>query len=99
MIEQLYVDLDLRPDLEIIANLVKPGERVLLNLGRLSREKNIEQVLRVFPKLHEAHPDVRFVIVGEGPMREPLLKMAAELGVADSVTFTGPKPWEQIDRY
>ena len=25
--------------------------------------------------------------------------MAAELGVADSVTFTGPKPWEQIDRY
>ena len=78
---------------------VKPGERVLLNLGRLSREKNIEQVLRVFPKLHEAHPDVRFVIVGEGPMREPLLKMAAELGVADSVTFTGPKPWEQIDRY
>ena len=29
MIEKLYVDLDLRPDLEIIANLVKPGERVL----------------------------------------------------------------------
>jgi len=78
---------------------VLPGERVLLNLGRISREKNIEQVLRVFPRLHEIHPDVRFVIVGEGPMREQLKKMAASLGVEDSVTFTGPKPWEKIDRY
>ena len=78
---------------------VKPGERVLLNLGRISKEKNIEQILRVFPRLHEAYPNVRFVIVGEGPMRESLRKMAAELGVEDSVTFTGPKPWERIDRY
>jgi len=78
---------------------VKSGERVLLNLGRISKEKNIEQVLRVFPQLHKAHPDVRFVIVGEGPMRETLRKMAADLGVEDFVTFTGPKPWEKIDRY
>jgi len=78
---------------------VLPGERVLLNIGRISKEKNLEQIMRVFPKLHEQHPDVRFVIVGEGPMREQLTKMAAELGVADHVTFAGPKPWEKIDSY
>lgn len=78
---------------------VQPGERVLLNIGRISREKNLEQVVRVFPRLHEQHPDVRLVIVGEGPMREHLMKMAAELGVAEHVTFTGPKPWEKIDQY
>ena len=55
---------------------VQPGERVLLNIGRISREKNLEQVMRVFPKLLSSHPDVRFVIVGEGPMREHLAKMA-----------------------
>ena len=32
-------------------------------------------------------------------MREPLTKMAAELGVADHVKFAGPKPWEKIDSY
>ena len=78
---------------------VRPGERVLLNLGRLAKEKNIDQVMRVFPRLHELLPDVRFVLVGEGPMREELGRQAAQLGVADSVTLTGPKPWEEIDRY
>lgn len=78
---------------------VQPGERVLLNIGRISREKNLEQVMRVFPRLLEAHPDVRLVIVGEGPMRESLHRMAEELGVAARVTFTGPKPWETIDQY
>ncbi len=78
---------------------VAPGERVLLNIGRLAKEKNLEQVLRVFPRLREVCPDVRFVIVGEGPQRGYLGEMAKELGVADAVTLTGPKPWERIDQY
>ena len=78
---------------------VLPGERVLLNIGRIAKEKNIEQVLRVFPRLRERFPDVRLVIVGEGPQREQLRQMAQELGVGDHVNLTGPKPWEQIDRY
>lgn len=78
---------------------VAPGERVLLNIGRIAKEKNLEQVMRVFPRLLKTCPDVRFVLVGEGPQREYLGQMAAELGVADHVTLTGPKPWETIDRY
>lgn len=78
---------------------VKPGERVLLNIGRIAKEKNIERIMRVFPRLLESYPDVRFVLVGEGPQREMLAQMAQELGVAEHVTFTGPRPWEEIDRY
>lgn len=78
---------------------VAPDERVLLNIGRLAKEKNVERIMRVFPRLHEAYPDVRFVIVGEGPQRELLAHMAQELGVADAVSIVGPKPWEEIDKY
>ena len=78
---------------------VLPGERVLLNIGRLAKEKNIEQVMRVFPKLLDVYPDLRFVIVGEGPQKEHLARMAHELGVESHVSLTGPKPWEKIDRY
>ena len=78
---------------------IRPGERVLLNIGRIAKEKNIEQILRVFPRLLAACPDVRFVLVGEGPLREELAGMAHELGVSHAVILTGPKPWEQIDRY
>ena len=78
---------------------VRPGERVLLNIGRIAKEKNIERIMRVFPALHKAHPDVRFVVVGEGPQRELLGQMARELGVEDAVSLPGPKPWEKIDQY
>ena len=32
-------------------------------------------------------------------MREELAGQAQALGIQDSVTFTGPKPWEKIDQY
>lgn len=72
---------------------------LLLNIGRIAKEKNLEQVMRVFPRLLNACPDVHFAVVGEGPMREELGRMAEELGVSRAVTLTGPKPWEKIDRY
>lgn len=78
---------------------VKPDERVLLYLGRIAKEKNLDQVLRVFPALLEACPDVRLVIVGEGPLVSDLKAQALSLGCQEHVTFTGPKPWKEIDNY
>ena len=78
---------------------VAPGERVLLNIGRISKEKNVDQVMRVFARFCREAPQVRFVVVGEGPWVEPLRQQAQELFCADRVTFTGPKPYAQIDRY
>lgn len=78
---------------------VREGERVLLYIGRLAREKNVEQVLRVFPGLSSKCRDVRLVIIGEGPMKDRLEKMAVQLGVSDRVSIVGAKPWEEIDRY
>ena len=78
---------------------VRPGERVLLYLGRLAKEKNLEQVLSAFARARQTLPDVRFVLIGEGPMREQLPHLAAELGVGDRVSVVGPKPWEEIDRW
>lgn len=78
---------------------VASNERVLLYLGRIAKEKNLDQVLRVFPRLRASCPDVRLVIVGEGPLIPDLKAQAAELGCQAHVTFTGPKPWKEIDNY
>ena len=44
-------------------------------------------------------PDVRLVVVGDGPMREALVARSAELGIAEHVTFAGNQrevtPWLQ----
>lgn len=78
---------------------VPEGKRVLLNIGRLAREKNVEQILRVFPALHRRCPDVHLVIIGEGPLKAVLQEQAAALGIQDAVSIVGSKPWEQIDRF
>ena len=78
---------------------VPEGKRVLLNIGRLAREKNVEQILRVFPELHRRCPDVHLVIIGEGPLKSTLQEQVVSLGIQDAVSIVGSKPWEQIDRF
>ncbi len=49
------------------------GKKVLLYVGRLSPEKNIEMLLAAFEALHARHPNTyHLVIVGDGPLRRVL---------------------------
>jgi glycosyltransferase involved in cell wall biosynthesis len=62
---------------------------LLLYVGRVAYEKNIDFLLRMFVQLRSKRPDAIFVIAGEGPAREHLMKLARELGLEDSVRFIG----------
>jgi hypothetical protein len=58
-------------------------------VGRVAYEKNIDFLLRMFVKLRAQRPDALFVIAGEGPAREHLVKLARELCIEDHVRFIG----------
>ena len=45
---------------------------VLLMVGRVAPEKNVELGLRAFEQARAAHPDLRLVVVGDGPARSRL---------------------------
>jgi 1,2-diacylglycerol 3-alpha-glucosyltransferase len=62
---------------------------LLLYVGRVAYEKNIDFLLRMFVKLRAQRPEAVFVVAGEGPARESLMRLARELGIADSVRFIG----------
>jgi len=67
-----------------------PADRpMLLYVGRVAYEKNIDFLLRMFVRLRKRRPDALFVIAGEGPARPHLVRLARELGVADEVRFIG----------
>jgi glycosyltransferase involved in cell wall biosynthesis len=70
---------------------MKEGTRMILAVGRLSKEKAQIVLLRAFKNLSETHGEInaRLVIVGDGPEREPLAAAAASLGLSDRVIFTG----------
>ena len=74
-----------------------PGEALVIGkIARLFELKGHEDVLRAAPRLVEKAPDSRLLFVGDGILRESLERLAAELGVADRVTFAGLVPASRI---
>jgi len=74
-------------------------ETILISVGRLAPEKNWDTLLQAFAKAYSQHPELRLVLIGDGPARESLQGLAAQLGIAERVTFTGVLPFEEIPRY
>src|SRR6266550_8542800 len=56
---------------------------------RLIEKKGLRVSLRAFAKFAARHPAATFTIAGEGPLRNELGQLAAELGLADKVFFPG----------
>jgi glycosyltransferase involved in cell wall biosynthesis len=65
----------------------------LVTCGRLEPYKGHHILLRAAAMLDRP---VRVVLIGEGPQRQKLAQLAAELGMADRVEFTGPLPQARL---
>jgi glycogen(starch) synthase len=70
-------------------SFAEPSEKIVLFVGRLVYEKGVHVLLGAAPKVLSALPNVKFVIVGEGGMKEQLLNEAWNFGIAEKVFFTG----------
>ncbi|HEV7607574.1 MAG TPA: glycosyltransferase [Steroidobacteraceae bacterium] len=66
-----------------------PDRPLLLYVGRVAFEKNIDFLLRMFVKVLTGRPDALFVIAGEGPALPHLTRLARELGIQAAVRFIG----------
>jgi teichuronic acid biosynthesis glycosyltransferase TuaC len=67
----------------------------LVTVGHLVARKRHADVLRALWVLRDRHPTARYLVIGDGPEREPLAQLAAGLGLADRVEFCGQLPREQ----
>jgi glycosyltransferase involved in cell wall biosynthesis len=65
------------------------GRPLLLYVGRVAHEKNIEFLLHSFLEVRRARPDALLVIAGEGPARNALALQVTQLGLANDVSFVG----------
>ncbi len=68
---------------------IPPGTRVVGTITRLRKEKGNDIFLRAIPDIVKRENKVRFLIVGEGPEKEALKNLAAQLGIEKYVVFTG----------
>jgi phosphatidylinositol alpha-1,6-mannosyltransferase len=62
----------------------------LVTVSRLDNDyKGHDVVLRALARVLVVIPDARWLVIGSGPKREPLERLAEKLGVAKAVTFLG----------
>ena len=91
-----------KPDYLLERYKLKPKQPVILTVARLSAlegYKGYDQIIRAIPRIRQAIPDIRYIVVGQGSDTQRIEKLITELGLQDCVTLTGFVPDEQLCDY
>lgn len=67
--------------------------------GRMGLEKNLSFLLQCFRTVHESHPQMRLLLLGDGPILEDLQNEVRELGLEGHVFFPGRVTYNDIPSY
>ncbi len=70
----------------------------LVTVGHLIARKRHADVLRALWLLRDSHPGARYVVIGDGPERTALARLAAELGLSERVELRGALPHAEAVR-
>lgn len=72
-----------------------PGDaddgETILHVGRLVEKKGTSVLIEAFARMRAARPQARLVIIGDGPRRRSLERLAAKVGVGEAVRFLGSR--------
>ena len=83
-------------DAIVAADPFEVPERILLSIGRLEDYKGVDRALAALSALPV---DFALQVVGDGPAKDRLERLADELGLSARVTFAGHLPEEDVRRW
>ena len=69
-----------------------PGRKFLVSVGRLDRQKGLDWLLDMAPRILERCPDHDLVMVGDGPERQSLKTQSFHSGFTERIHFLGWRP-------
>jgi glycosyltransferase involved in cell wall biosynthesis len=75
---------------------IPEGCPLLLYVGRLAQEKNVELVLDSFSQISRRYPEARLLVVGGGPHLDALRRYAATLPASERIIFAGPMAHSEL---
>ena len=78
---------------------IPDDQQVLLYVGRLAKEKNLDTLFEMMYRLSSDLPKARLFLVGDGPFRDECRAICSKLGIGDRVRFVGFVPRSEVDRY
>lgn len=72
----------------------EPG--LIVTASRLIPSKRVDDVIRAVAQVIDARHNVRLTILGDGPQKEELVRLAAQLGIGSHVEFKGMVPYLEV---
>ncbi len=75
------------------------ARRVVVFVGSFNDSKGLDLLLDAAAQQAEACPDLRYVLVGDGPLRTELERQIARLGLTDRVRLPGRVPHDRVPHY
>lgn len=77
------------------------GCYIIGSVGRLSYQKNYSFLIKSFAKVSKKIPEARLVLIGDGPERDKLQRVALSRGVSDKVLFIDPVDniWDYLSAF
>ncbi len=93
-------NIDIKESEQIKKDLgIKRSDFLVLYVGRIAQEKNIDFQINAFKKVVKKIPKARLLIVGDGPDMKDLIELTHKNKLDKSVIFAGRAPWEEIPKY
>ncbi|MFX0196818.1 MAG: glycosyltransferase family 4 protein [Candidatus Hodarchaeota archaeon] len=92
------VDISLYDPKKVKKPILSDDRPIILSVRRLVPKNGIEYFLRAAPAIHE-ETNARFVLIGGGPERQNLEKLARNLGISQETTFMGGVPHTDMPKY
>ena len=78
---------------------ITDADTLLISLGRVAPEKNINELIDYYKKVSEKYPSLKFMIVGSGPAMHALEEQVKSLGLSGRVVFTGMVKPDEVHKY
>lgn len=78
---------------------ISKEKKLIASIGRVGLEKNLDEIADYFIHISKNHPDIVWMIGGDGPYRKELQSRIERLHLSKSVIFTGMIAPEDIYRY
>lgn len=80
-------------------NGIDEGSTILVTIGRLGKEKNINELIDLMKNESIKAKNIKLLIVGDGPVRKELEEQSNKLDLKKNVIFTGMVPQNLVDKY
>lgn len=97
--KDFFVEPDLSEVKLLREKLALEGKKAILTIARMEEGKGFPHMVSALPEILKKEPHVVWIIIGDGPKREEVLKTIQEKSLQNVVRYMGKIPHSEIKKY